>query len=254
MISESTKVKESQSQEFVLHVSDIPLDVKESEIIDYFKKDYSTTEFKILSIKRHFRNDIPTQWAHILVDKKESFTSICEKHRFPVFKSSNKIQSRVLPEIKDKAQLRDNASNLVVRKLNKDKVDNSDLYAYFSKFGEVVCCKVSKTLQGDATFVKQISNGYGYVKFRDEAQALAAAKSLNQSDFSGEKIIVERFDKDKKLNSNTNIYVKDFPSSWNEAQLKAYFSDCGDMGSVVIMKDEAGKSKGFGFVCFRTGE
>ena len=160
----------------------------------------------------------------------------------------------MLPEIKDKAQLRDNSTNLVIRKLNKDTVDNSELYSYFSKIGDVVCCKVSKTLSGDQQAVKQSSNGYGYVKFRDEQTAFKAVNELNSSDFQGEKIIVEKFDKDKKLNSNTNIYVKDFPSTWSENQLRDFFADCGETGSVAIMKDPEGKSKGFGFVCFRTGE
>lgn len=90
----------------------------------------------------------------MIVDKKDSFNLILDKYKFPVFKTTNKIQSRVLPEVKDKATLRDNTTNLVIRKLNKETVDNSDLFAYFSKIGEVVCCKVSKTLSGDQFNVK----------------------------------------------------------------------------------------------------
>lgn len=168
MSSDPQKAKENQSQEFVLHISDIPLDVKEDDIKEYFKKEFNDTEFKVLNIKRHFRTDIPTQWAHVVVDKQDSYKLILDKHKFPIFKPANKIQSRVLPEIKDKAQLRDNTTNLVIRKLNKQLVDNSDLYSYFAKIGEVVCCKVSKTLSGDQSEIKQSSNGYGYVKFRDE--------------------------------------------------------------------------------------
>ena len=63
---------------------------------------------------------------------------------------------------------------------------------------------------------------------------------LNSGEFNGNKIVVERFDKDKKLNSNTNIYVKDFPTNWSEEQLRKFFEDCGEMGSVVLMKDEKG--------------
>ena len=60
MSSDPQKAKENQSQEFVLHISDIPLDVKEDDIKEYFKKEFNDTEFKVLNIKRHFRTDIPT--------------------------------------------------------------------------------------------------------------------------------------------------------------------------------------------------
>jgi polyadenylate-binding protein len=100
------------------------------------------------------------------VDSKETYDDILSKYKFPVFKPENGIQSRILPEIKDKASLRDNSSNLVVRKLNKDTVDNDALFDYFSKIGDVVCCKVSKTMKGDEKLVSSVSNGYGYVKFK----------------------------------------------------------------------------------------
>lgn len=47
MSSDPPKEKEIQSQEFVLHISDIPLDVKESDIVEYFKKELPGTEFKV---------------------------------------------------------------------------------------------------------------------------------------------------------------------------------------------------------------
>ena len=45
MSSDPQKAKENQSQEFVLHISDIPLDVKEDDIKEYFKKEFNDTEF-----------------------------------------------------------------------------------------------------------------------------------------------------------------------------------------------------------------
>lgn len=52
----------------------------------------------------------------------------------------------------------------------------------------------------------------------------------------------------------TNIYVKDFPETWKEADLRKLFEPFGELGSVVIMKDPVGKGKGFGFVCFNSPE
>jgi polyadenylate-binding protein len=66
-----------------------------------------------------------------------------------------------------------------------------------------------------------------------------------------QEIIVERFDKEVKgKNAFNNLYVKEFPESWTEDDLKKFFEKFGPLGSVKLMKDDNGKSKGFGFVCF----
>lgn len=105
-------------------------------------------------------------------------------------------------------------------------------------------------MTGNTEKVNCTSNGYGYVKFKSVDEAQKAVDQLNSADLNGQKILVERFDKDKKMNTQTNIYVKDFPSSWTEQNLREYFKEFGEMGSVVIMKDSEGRS--FGFVCFST--
>ena len=69
-----------------------------------------------------------------------------DTHKFPYFKPHSGIQSRVMKSGSDRAWLKDNSSNVVIRKLDEN-VDNSDLYDYFSKIGNVVCCKVSKTME-----------------------------------------------------------------------------------------------------------
>lgn len=107
-------------------------------------------------------------------------------------------------------------------------------------------------MTGDSSSVNSTSNGYGYVKLKSVDLAQKAVTELNNVDWQGEKLIVERFDKDKKNNSLTNVYVKEFPLKWTEGDLKDFFSDIGEMQSVVIMKDEKNISKGFGFVNFKT--
>lgn len=48
--------------------------------------------------------------------------------------------------------------------------------------------------------------------------------------------------------------MKDYPENWTEQNLTETFSVFGELGSVVIMKDNTGKTKGFGFVCFKQHE
>lgn len=48
-----------------------------------------------------------------------------------------------------------------------------------------------------------------------------------------------------------NLYVKNFPSpDFNEQDLERFFGKWGEITSAVIMKNEDGTSKGFGFVCY----
>lgn len=67
---------------------------------------------------------------------------------------------------------------------------------------------------------------------------------------------------------STNLYVKNFPSKadrqnadsdsgsdqstsdFNDSDLVELFRSFGEIVSATVMKDEAGKSRGFGFVCF----
>lgn len=52
----------------------------------------------------------------------------------------------------------------------------------------------------------------------------------------------------------SNLYVKNINVGVTEEELRKHFSQCGTITSAKLMKDEKGKSKGFGFVCFSTPE
>lgn len=52
----------------------------------------------------------------------------------------------------------------------------------------------------------------------------------------------------------TNVYVKNLVEDVTEDFLHEIFSKFGKVSNVVIMKDENGKSRGFGFVNFQLPE
>lgn len=48
----------------------------------------------------------------------------------------------------------------------------------------------------------------------------------------------------------SNVYVKNIDDDISDDELRLHFSQCGEITSAKIMRDDKGVSKGFGFVCF----
>lgn len=80
----------------------------------------------------------------------------------------------------------------------------------------------------------------------------AQKKSERQKELSAkfEQLKLERMRKYEGV----NLYVKNLDESVDDARLKQEFARFGSITSARIMRDEAGVSKGFGFVCFSTPE
>lgn len=52
----------------------------------------------------------------------------------------------------------------------------------------------------------------------------------------------------------TNVYVKNFGEAMKSDKLSEIFGSFGEIISAIVMEDESGKSKGFGFVAFKDHE
>lgn len=96
------------------------------------------------------------------------------------------------------------------------------------------------------------NNGFGYVAFDQELDAKKAIEVINGKEVEDKKIEVTTYKKsggsEPKFN---NLYVKEFPKNKTENDLKAVFGKFGEIVSAFLSVDEAGNSKGFGFVCFK---
>lgn len=192
------------------------------------------------------REGIPLQWCKVKFSNMMEYEKAVNEIKFPVFKHN--YQSRLLPN--DRNILNAKSDTNIFVKFSTEKAsqfDNEDIFKIFSKFGEITCLKVSKTASNEGGFCAT-HNGYAFVNFKDGEHA---KKALEETKEHGNDFSAEIFSMEKKKVGNNNLYVKDFPTSWSEADMIKLFSEFGELGSIKIITDEESKSKGFGFVCFK---
>lgn len=154
-------------------------------------------------------------------------------------------------------------TNVFVKNFS-ETMDEPQLRDMFEKFGEITSCVVAKGEEGK-------SKGHGFVNFKDASSAEAACDELNESELSGKKLFVGRFQKkierintlkkiheEKKQERNNryigiNLYIKNLDDTIDDERLRKEFASFGTITSAKIMQ-ENGRSKGFGFVCFSAPE
>ncbi|XP_078153660.1 polyadenylate-binding protein 2-like [Carex rostrata] len=137
--------------------------------------------------------------------------------------------------------------NLYVRNLEL-LVRSSDLERVFSQYGSVLSCKV----------VYDECNGksrqFGFVQMCSDKTAQKAISTLHGSNSTclSKSLYVAKFV--KKGHEKKNLYIKNLEDSITSEALKKKFSKFGELVSAVVMRDEHGNSKGFGFVSFEQSQ
>lgn len=151
-----------------------------------------------------------------------------------------------------------------------ENFDDEKLKLLFEGYGGIVSAKV---MSGDGK-----SKGFGFVSFEDAETASRAVEELNGKDIDGKELYVgraqkkaerqaelkEKFERMKLERINryqgVNLYVKNLDDCIDDERLRKEFSQFGTITSAKVMceargkQGEAGRSKGFGFVCFSSPE
>ncbi|VDM42033.1 unnamed protein product, partial [Toxocara canis] len=156
----------------------------------------------------------------------------------------------------------DNFTNVFVKNFD-DKLDSAKLEALFARFGKINSCVVSVNCNGK-------SKGFGFVAFENPQDAGKAVKEMQDYLVPGSdlKLSVCRAQKKEerlaelkrkhemlkveraKRYEGANLYVKNLSDSVDDDILRQSFEVYGKVISAKVMRDNDGKSKGFGFVCF----
>ena len=157
---------------------------------------------------------------------------------------------RIMWSQRDPSLRKSGVGNIFVKNLAKS-VDNKNLFDIFSMFGNILSCKVAVSGEDGE------SKGYGYVHFETAEAAQEAVAKLNGASIDDSEVSVTPFVRVLERAGQpewTNLYVKQFPTSFEESDLSALFEPFGAIASVFIKKDEDDKSMGFGFVNFNDHE
>ncbi|KAK8292660.1 hypothetical protein V6Z12_D06G135200 [Gossypium hirsutum] len=102
------------------------------------------------------------------------------------------------------------------------------------------------------------AKGFGYVQFENDEAAQNAIKRLNGMLINDKQVYVGRHvRRQERVPANvtpkfTNVYVKNLSETTSDEDLKKVFGTYGTITSVVVMKDQNGKSRCFGFVNFQS--
>ncbi|KAL0700720.1 hypothetical protein Bca4012_056842 [Brassica carinata] len=160
---------------------------------------------------------------------------------------------RIMRSNRDPSTRLSGKGNVFIKNLDAT-IDNKALYDTFSSFGTILSCKVAMDANGK-------SRGYGFVQYEKEETAQAAIDKLNGMLLNDKQVFVGHFVRrqDRTRESGavprfTNVYVKNLPKEITDDELKKTFRKYGEISSAVVVKDESGNSRCFGFVNFESPE
>ncbi|XP_044336642.1 polyadenylate-binding protein 3-like [Triticum aestivum] len=168
------------------------------------------------------------------------------------FTPANGKHIRVMFSNRDPTLRLSGKANIFIKNLVPN-IDGKSLSDMFGQYGTILSCKVATHFNGQ-------SKGYGFVQFADETSANDAIDSLNGKLVNGKRIFVGLFIRRQErqpnisLSNYTNVYVKNLPKEFTHNDLLQEFGPFGTITSAVIMRDNDGISKCFGFVNYGESE
>lgn len=139
-------------------------------------------------------------------------------------------------------------ANVYIKGLPED-ASMEELHSSCSEFGNVVSVKISTDGQGK-------SRGFGYVQFASSEEANKCISELNGSTIGEQKLVAEKFKPraQRTANSWTNIFFKNCPREWTQADLEAMLKPFGNVTSTFFTTDKEGKPTGVAFANMDTHE
>jgi polyadenylate-binding protein len=231
-----------------LYVGDLHPEVTEAQLFEKF-----STAGPVLSI-RVCRDAITRRslgYAYVNFQNPADAERALDTMNFDLM---NNKPIRIMWSQRDPSIRRSGAGNIFIKNLDK-RIDTKSMYDTFSLFGTILSCKIATDEEGQ-------SRGYGFIHFETEDAAIQAIERVNGMLLDGKKVFVGKFQsrgaRMREMGDSgrrfTNVFVKNFGEDLNDDKLQELFEKFGEITSCSVMRDNDGKSKGFGFVAFSSPE
>ncbi|WCJ43281.1 Polyadenylate-binding protein 5 [Euphorbia peplus] len=223
-----------------LYVGDLEQNVNEGQLYDLFSQIAQVVSVRVC---RDLAKRSSLGYAYVNFSNPQDAANAMEALNFTPL---NGKPVRIMFSYRDPSIRKSGYANVFIKNLDTS-IDNKALHDTFAAFGTVLSCKVAVDSTGQ-------SRGYGFVQFDNEEAAANAIKRLNGMLLNDKQVYVGLFvRRQERIRANgspkfTNIYVKNLSEATTDEDLKKAFSTYGTITSAVVMKDENGKSRCFGFV------
>jgi len=234
----------NQFQSSSLYIGDIDPDVTEANLFELFNAVGPVASIRVC-------RDLITRrslgYAYVNFHNVQDAETALEEKNNSLIKDR---PCRIMWAQRDPSLRKSGKGNIFIKNLDTT-FDHKTLYDTFSQFGQILSCKIELD-------EKQGSKGYGYIQFASQDAADKSAQTVNGMMLNGKKVFVGPFvTKKERMVANsskkfTNIFVKNLPDNYSIEKLKEMFTPFGQISSAAIAGEDAGQSKGFGFVNFES--
>lgn len=261
-----------QAQTTTIYVADLPVkkdqngqpvsDVNEDFLRQLFHDQGIVQSPDAITIKTKIRqNGDPYSYGFIKFESYENAVNAINEYNYT--KLNNVPIRLVLADNETKKIVKNNQGNLFIKNLDPE-IEVAQLHDAFANFGDIISCIIPSDIKTvpriddpTQTETKYVSRGYGYIQFRNQADAEQALNDLKEATINGHKIEIQPFCRRQHANPETNFnncYIKNFPETFKDDDIKKLFEEFGTPTSYKVITDENGISKQFGFCCMATHE
>mmetsp|Transcript_7956 Transcript_7956/g.12776 ORF Transcript_7956/g.12776 Transcript_7956/m.12776 type:complete len:643 (+) Transcript_7956:215-2143(+) len=227
-----------------LYVGDLALDVTEAVLFDIFN---SIGPVASIRVNRDALTRRSLGYAYVNFHNAADADRALEQLNFTPIMGR---PCRIMWSHRDPSKRKTGVGNIYVKNLDKS-IDNKALYDTFIAFGPILSCKVQMDESGN-------SRGFGFVHFETQEAADNAIVKVNGMLLNGRQVYVGPFVRKSQRSGSsdrfTNIFVKNLDPEFTDERLRELFEPFGDITSAVVMRNEDGTSRGFGFVNFDSAD
>jgi len=130
--------------------------------------------------------------------------------------------------------------NLYVKNI-PSQVSSRQFFEHFLQFGDIISAKLAENEEGDHL-------GYGYIHYATSDAVDKCINTCDNQEWYGQVIKVEQFQKKNErpsiLNPNCSLFIKNFPSKFNEDDIKNLFPEL-SIDWMKVNSDDQGRKTAY---------